>query len=419
MSALESLIAASGEAPIHGGLDFTLPPASTAVVDRKQHVRAYPTSASSLSINGTRTVRLRLGGDDFIDPSSVRIQFTINNLDGTNSLKPVTGPWGVWQQVFLRSGGVELDNVPYYNRWHQQFGWNHLTQQEQFGEVGIQGMHATIATLGRPQVGTIPASSSFTCMHKLHLSLLSSGKLLPTRYAPLEVELSLISIASDWLDTGVGFSTTFTISDIQLLYDAYALDEAVQNSFYSALLKNQVLSIPVMNVYQVVQAIPAGSTSYSFSAVRAFSRLSQIWLSFRNTGPRSSEFISPGDLPGDGTTLVMQNTAVPQARLSIGPHNWPQPQPVSSMAEHYYQFQKALGHIPNMTRYLYEAQCFTMVFDLKKMPSDVTSSLSTRSGDLVRVDLTSLTANSATECWLTMISFGVCAIRESGVTLLT
>jgi len=268
-------------------------------------------------------------------------------------------------------------------------------------------MHTTFPMSMQPQVGQIPAGASFTCMHKLHLSLLSSGKLLPTRYAPLELELSLISVASDW------------ISDIQLLYDAYTLDEAVQNSFYSALLKNQVLSIPVMNAYQVVQAIPPGSTSYSFSAVRAFSRLSQIWLTFRRNGPRSSQFIAPDDLPGDSSSLVLQNTAAPQARLSIGPHNWPAPQPISTMGEHYYMFQKALGHVPNMSRFLFENQCFTIVFDIKKMPSDVTSSLSTRSGDLVRVDLTSLTADAATERWLTMISFGVCAIRESGVTLLT
>ena len=78
-----------------------------------------------------------------------------------------------------------------------------------------------------------------------------------------------------------------------------------------------------------------------------------------------------------------------------------------------------LGTTPNITRSAFESECFTIVFDLKKLPQDPTSSLSTRSGDLVRIDLTGLQANAATECWMTMISFGVCAIRESGVTLLT
>ena len=76
MSQLESQIAASGEAPLIDCLDFSLPPASTSVVERRQHARAYPTSASSLSPNGTRVVRIRLGGDDFVDPQSVRLQAT-------------------------------------------------------------------------------------------------------------------------------------------------------------------------------------------------------------------------------------------------------------------------------------------------------------------------------------------------------
>ena len=53
------------------------------------------------------------------------------------------------------------------------------------------------------------------------------------------------------------------------------------------------------------------------------------------------------------------------------------------------------------------------------MPSDPTSSISTRSGDLLRIDLQNLTANVATECWLTLFAFSVTAVRESGVTLLT
>ena len=114
MSALESMIAShpSGEAQIHSSLSYELPAPSTAIVDRKQHVRAYPSSASSLSFSGTKTVRIRLGGEEFIDPSSIRIMFTIKNESSTGILQPLVGPWGVWQQAYLRSNGVELDNIP-------------------------------------------------------------------------------------------------------------------------------------------------------------------------------------------------------------------------------------------------------------------------------------------------------------------
>jgi hypothetical protein len=63
---------------------------------------------------------------------------------------------------------------------------------------------------------------------------------------PLELECTLNTTVSDWLNTTAGHSSNFSIENIQLLYDAYALDEAVQDSFYKALLANRVLSVPTL-----------------------------------------------------------------------------------------------------------------------------------------------------------------------------
>ena len=425
MSALESLIATSGEASMLDSLDFTLPAASTAVVDRRQHVRAYPTSASTLTPTGTRTVRLRLGGDDFVDASSIRLQYTITNTSADKALVPWSGPWGAWSQVYLRSNGVELDNIPQYGRFHQQYGWNQLSQEQQFGEVGISGLAGSWNDNGTPSLGTLAAGASFTVLHKVHVSLFNSGKLLPTRYMPLELEMSLNSTVTDWLNPGgTAFSTIFTVSNIQLLYDAYILDEAVQESFYKALLSSRVLSIPTMTVYQVVQSIPGGSTSFSFSAVRAFSRLSHVWLTFRAAGARSSEFFNPTNRAGNGANPQLADNGCPSARLSVGSHYWPDPQPNQTIPELFYMMQKTIPNIPNITRDQFTAQtantgAFTICFDVRKVPADPTSSISTRSGDLLRVDLNNLTADLVTECYMTLFAFSVTAVRESGMTLLT
>jgi hypothetical protein len=226
-------------------------------------------------------------------------------------------------------------------------------------------------------------------------------------------------VVTDWLNTE-NHSNNFSISNIQVLYDAYIVDAAVADSFYKALLSNRVLSIPTFTVSQVVQSIPAGSTSFSFAAVRAFSRLSHVWLTFRGTGPRSTEFLCPktiGDNTGAQPNLV--DNYAPSARLSIGPHFWPDAQPNATIPELFYQLQQAIPNVPNMNRDIFQTSAFTIVFDVRKVPSDPTTSISTRSGDLLRVDLQNLTANAATECWLTMFAFSVTAIRESGVTLLT
>jgi hypothetical protein len=426
MSSLESLISTAGESEMPDSLTFALPPASTAVVDRRQHVRAYPTSASTLTPTGTRTCRIRLGGDDFVDASSIRLMFTINNLDGTNEWEPECGPWGIWSQVYLRSNGVELDNIPMYGRFHQQYGWNQLTLEQQYGEAAIAGIggswpEGSGPNAPQPENGTIDANTSLTVMHKVYTSLFSSGKLLPTRYAPLELEMTLNSTLADYINTGSGLSTNFSISNVQLLYDAYVLDESVQESFYKALLSNRTLAIPTMTVYQTVQSIPADSTSFSFSSVRAFSRLSHVWLTFRNTYGRAWSFVCPTAPDGIGENPSLSDGGCPSVRLSIGPHNWPDGQPASSIPELFYMFQKALPGTPFITRDQYQTsgKGFTIAFDVRRVPSDPTSSISTRSGDLLRVDLTNLTANRATECWMTLFAFSVTSIRESGVTLLT
>ena len=80
---------------------------------------------------------------------------------------------------------------------------------------------------------------------------------------------------------------------------------------------------------------------------------------------------------------------------------------------------KTLGTQPNITRREFEHEAFTIAWDIQESPSDPTTAVSARSGDLVRVELANMTANRADEAWLTLISFGVCDIRESGVTLLS
>jgi hypothetical protein len=164
-------------------------------------------------------VCLRLGGDAFIDPHSIRLMFTINETGGqaNTALAPSCGPWGAWGQVYLRSSGCEVDNIAAYGRHHQQFLWNQATQEQQFGEDGISGLAGSWNTNGTPSIGLIPSGLSYTVMHKLGLSLFSAGKMLPVRYAPLELELSLVNVATDWLKTGnngtgTTYSTAFTIS---------------------------------------------------------------------------------------------------------------------------------------------------------------------------------------------------------------
>ena len=169
-----------------------------------------------------------------------------------------------------------------------------------------------------------------------------------------------------------------------------------------------------------MQSIPANSTSFSFAAVRAFSRLSHVWLTFRGTGARGSQFVCPTTTAGTGATPSLADGGAPLARLSLGPKNYPDPQSISNIPEYLIQLHQALGYAPNITRDNFQTgDCFTIFWDLRKSPGDASTSVSTRSGDLLNITLQNLTAGVASECWLTMFAFSVVAVREQGCTLLT
>jgi hypothetical protein len=254
------------------------------------------------------------------------------------------------------------------------------------------------------------------------LSLFTSGKMLPLRYAPLELEISIQS-ADNWCLTGSANpdnSSTFSVTDIQLVYDASTLDPAVDESFFRSLMSNKIIQIPTQFFYQTTHVIPAGSTTFQCSIVRAFSKLSHVWITFKTAEGRvSNEFIMPTRQVDIGTWAnpVMKDQA-PSIRLSLGPKNWPDPQPVSTIQEHYWMLQKTLAGVPMLDRKDFCNDTFVSVFDLRRTPGDAGSSYSSRSGDLLRIDVRNLTPDYATEMHVTLWAYAICSVSESGVTLL-
>ena len=122
-------------------------------------------------------------------------------------------------------------------------------------------------------------------------------------------------------------------------------------------------------------------------------------------------------LSGTWTTPVMSDNA-PSIRLSCGPKNWPDYQPITTIQETFWMLQKTLAGVPMLDRKDICTDKFVSVFDLRRTPGDATSALSTRSGDLLRIDLENLTADAVSEVHITLWSFACVSIRESGCTLM-
>jgi len=428
MSALDSLLGVAGDAPTLPGFMYDVIPSSSAIVDRKNGKVQYPTSATTLTPTGTRTARIVVGGDAFCDSSSVRLMFTINNLDTAKDLKFWSGPWGAWSTVRLLSQGREIERLELYGRHHELFGFQLLPFNDQWTEAAVTGLHGSFdATLGQlqPLVGKIEKGERAIVMHKLHLSLFESKKILPLRFCPLEIEVSLAP-AGYWVDSQTAsggvptYSQNYSISDLRVIYDEVVPDDSIVSSFYSGLLKNQIMSIPCLTAFQWQQTIASGATSVDVVSSRAFSKISSVWVTFSGSyNILNSDLLQPSAPPnGLGTTPFVDSGSPPWApsvQLSIGGKNYPDPAPADSIPMQYYNLIKALGYSPNVTRDDFINDTYVLVTDMKRVPFDHGTGISSRSGDQIRVSIKNLTANRATTVHVTMFAYTIVAIRENGV----
>ena len=103
------------------GLSFKLSPGASYVTDRRSV--SYFTAGSNIyqSGSGARGIRINLTGDGWLDPSTVRLVYTLKNNDtGANKfLRPLSGGWSFFRRARCLVGGAIIDDVDYYNRVHE------------------------------------------------------------------------------------------------------------------------------------------------------------------------------------------------------------------------------------------------------------------------------------------------------------
>ena len=66
-------------------------------------------------------MRINLTGEGWLDPSTVRLTYTLVNSDGSAGkvLRPISGPWCFFRRARCLVGGAIADDVDYYNRVHE------------------------------------------------------------------------------------------------------------------------------------------------------------------------------------------------------------------------------------------------------------------------------------------------------------
>jgi len=107
-------------------LSFKLRPGASYVTNRRS-VTFWPQGGNQYTPTGVKVIKIALNSDQWLDPSTVKIFFTIQNTTtladkALPKLYPlIAGPWGFFRRMRCICGGQIVEDIDNYGRTHEQF----------------------------------------------------------------------------------------------------------------------------------------------------------------------------------------------------------------------------------------------------------------------------------------------------------
>ena len=435
-------MASSVEDYLIEGLSFKLNPGASYVTDRRSV--SYFTAGSNIyqSGSGARVIRINLTGEGWLDPSTVRLSYTLVNNEGTTAkfLRPLSGPWGFFRRARCLVGGAIVDDIDYYNRVHEML--HILTSESNRDNDSLEGFGArwddkTSWNAWNTDYGAIVKGNSARAVtFKPLFGLLNQPKYIPLMWSPLVFEFEVVNDAKEAIVgvansfTSSNTSTAWQIQDVRIVCDLVTLDSALQNSYAEHVLSGKALPINYSSYVSQFQTLT--STDFAVSVTRAVSRLKSVFINFNgaiddNTDKRMfhksfNNFVGPMT----GTDYVggeYDYNKELQWQLQIGSKMFPE-YPCRSMAETFYQLKKALGihgsayHSVAITDEQYRNDHFIIGIDTEKILEAGFTGLNTKAGDLMVVRGKGANANMPTQwansMYIILHTDQILEIRDTG-----
>ena len=191
------------------GLQYNLG-AAASYVDRRESCSFFPLGSNIYSAaNGNKVLRVAINSDGFLDPSTVRFNFSVVNKDDPEKrLRPLSGPWCWWRRMRVLCNQTVAEDYTDYNRVHELY---EQTQNENVRNnddvMGYSGRWDLFNGIGAidsigPQLSALPGIStnsrrpcSFTPLSGIlgH----SQTKYIPLKLCPIIFEMEIVGSEED------------------------------------------------------------------------------------------------------------------------------------------------------------------------------------------------------------------------------
>ena len=429
------------------GLSFQLKPGASYVTERKS-VTFHPQGSNIYSTQGTKLIKLLLTGDQWLDPTTFRIMFDLQNnetLASNKLLRPLGGPHTFIRRMRILANGAVIEDIDNYNRVHEMFKILNAEDTNKNNDAEAFGQQITKYTnLDTTTVAGILGGQSQTVLFKPCSGLFNQPKMLPIRYMPITIELEIVHdntepVVSETTNTANNFdlanntSTNWQIQNVMVKVDTVTLDNQLDNSYAEHLLSGKALPINYQTYVSQLQSILSGQYGQQkvrLNVTRALTRLKNVFITLDKSYPADNVLYKPWNSfysPMENYTADVLNSfnaegEIADFQVQIGSKLFPE-YPIRSHAEAYYQLRKTLGKHDqhnsfNITQHEYRCRKFIMGIDMEKVLEAGYTGINTRAGDLMNIRFdhkSTVSATYATSMHIVLTSDQILEIRDSGV----
>ena len=339
---MDNIIAESNDAQ-SDSLNFSLPSTNQYVTSRR-FVNFFPQGSNVYNAtSGNKVIRFNLSADDnhYLDLSSVRLFATLENTDGTANhfLRPIAGLHGFMQRYTCNVGGQQVQDIIEYNRhcelyesfkpkdvrdmddiessanprWDGDYhnmatGLENILEGANAGATDGSGSINVTLTGDRNDFGRIQKQYTRHSMsgikpngkmrlsHKICDGLMQSGYMLPLRYAPLQLEFTIVQDGNEPVivpqGTGTGSetdkqgyyftsgntSTLWELNNVVIRAELVQLDNTVNNNFVKHLLDGGSLKLVFPMYHTITQSFNAGGGEITMQIVKSASKLTGAFI---------------------------------------------------------------------------------------------------------------------------------------------
>ena len=315
-------------------LSFKLNKGSSYITDRRS-VSFWPSGSNIYkSDSGNRVLKFSLNGEDnsWLDPQSVRIFFTLKNLDigaFDKKVRPLSPPYCFFRRMRIIAGNQVVEDFDNYNRVHHMFskmmsqGARKDEANEGFGQRYDDEVKTLVNKVGTELSHEVNGFAlqgfrdTMTVGFKPLCGLFSQFKYLPLKYmGNLTIELELVTNATDCIidyrnyqlnddvsnrfvqnvDTGVeadaqlrNTSIQWGINNARVVCDVCTLDNNLNNEYVKHLLEGKGLPITYTTYITQSQTI-SNTDNISIPGIRSVSKLVASFITFYKAGDPSTGF---------------------------------------------------------------------------------------------------------------------------------